>query len=463
MLRWLPLTCATAKPTLPRALTNVAPGTAGILGTQAQATRYRAASRAVSAHKVLSFSLRNLKKVMADHRSRSTERSVSHTLRDRGRTGNASAEAAEAILPAQLSTLLTFSSRHELLPRGACQPKGSPTMQVTLIRPSELGRSEAEQWRAFQGSSQLMSHPFLSLSYARTWETATPSARVAVVEDNGQIQAFIPFELGAGKIAGPLGGAHTALDGMVTSGVPLNMPAVVRKAGLRGWRFEHVPVDLKALDPHRYSGPNHCRTVSYVDLSGGYDKYLSDLSDGTRKRIARTEAYRRALHRKVGSVSFEWRVPKPEYFDQLMEWKSAQYRNAREMSEHQEVMSVLRELSLMDTDDCRGLIGVLFAGEQTAAVTLCLEAPGIITLYTLAYNPEFARFSAGTMQLLDLIRDSAARDITMVDFGADHTVQEHTYKDRFRNATYELSGGAVWASKIEAKARSIYRSAKYRS
>lgn len=335
-------------------------------------------------------------------------------------------------------------------------------MRVTVVRPSELGCSEAEQWRAFQGSSPMMSHPFLSLSYARTWGAAYASARVAVVEDGGRIEAFIPFELDGGRTASTLGGAHTAVDGMVTSGAPLDMSAVVRKAGLRGWRFERAPVDQKALDPYRYSGPHHCRTVSYVDLSGGYDKYVSDLSDGTRKRIARTEAYRRALQRKVGSVSFDWRNPKPEYFDQLIEWKSAQYRNAREMAENPAVMSVLRELAHMDTDDCRGLMGVLFAGGQTAALTLCLEGPGVIALSTLAYNPEFARFSAGTMQLLDLIRDAEEHGITMVDFGADHTVQENTYKDRFRNATYELSGGAVWASRMEAKARSIYRSAKYR-
>jgi CelD/BcsL family acetyltransferase involved in cellulose biosynthesis len=335
-------------------------------------------------------------------------------------------------------------------------------MQVTVVRPSELGRSEAEQWRAFQGSSLMLSHPFLSLSYARVWGTAKPGARVAVVEDSGRIEAFIPFEIGDGRIASPLGGAYTAVDGLVTSGAPLNMRSVVRKANLRGWRFERAPVGQKALDPHRYTGPQHCRTVSYVDLSRGYDKYLSGLSDGTRKRIARTEAYRRALQRKLGSVSFEWSNPKPEYFDQLFQWKSDQFRNARETAENPAVMSVLRELAFMDNDDCRGLIGVLSAGEQTAAMTMCLEGPGVIALYTLGYNPEFARFSAGTMQLLDLIRDAVTHGINMVDFGTDYTVTENTYKDRFRNATYELTGGAVWASRIEAKARSIYRMAKYR-
>jgi CelD/BcsL family acetyltransferase involved in cellulose biosynthesis len=335
-------------------------------------------------------------------------------------------------------------------------------MQVTVVRPSELGRSEAGQWRAFQASSLTMSQPFLSLSYARVWEAAKPSARVAVVEDSGRIEAFIPFEIGDGRIASPLGGAYTAIDGMVTSGAPLDMRAVVRKAGLRGWRFDRAPVDQKALDAHRYSGSHHCRTVSYVDLSGGYDKYLSDLSDGTRKRIARTEAYRRALQRKMGEVSFEWSNPKPEYFDQLFQWKSDQFRNARRTVEDPVVMPALRELAFMDNDDCRGLMGVLSAGEQTAAVTMCLEGPGVIALYTLGYNPEFARFSAGTMQLLDLIRDAVTHGIAMVDFGADYTVTENTYKDRFRNATYELTGGAVWASRIEAKARSIYRMAKYR-
>lgn len=50
----------------------------------------------------------------------------------------------------------------------------------------------------------------------------------------------------------------------------------------------------------------------------------------------------------------------------------------------------------------------------------------------------------------------------MVPGTTGYTVVENTHKDRFRNATYELIGGAVWASRIEAKARSIYRMTKYR-
>ena len=125
-------------------------------------------------------------------------------------------------------------------------------------------------------------------------------------------------------------------------------------------------------------------------------------------------------------------------------------------------MSVMRELAFTDNNDCRGLIGVLFAGEQTAAVTFCLEGPGVIALWTLAYNPEFSRFSAGTMQLLDLFKNAATYGIRMVDFGADRSLVTNTYKDQFRNATYDVSGGGVWSSRLGATARSLYRKALYR-
>lgn len=333
-------------------------------------------------------------------------------------------------------------------------------MRITVVRPADLGKDEAARWREFQTSSLMMSHPYLSLSYVKAWSMANAKARVAVVEDSGQIAAFIPYEIGDGEVAATLGGAHTAVDGMVSSDLPLNVRTIVKKSGLRGWRFSRAPVSQRALDPYRYHGAHHWRSVPYVDLSGGYDKYVSDLKDSVKKRVARTEAYRRALQRKMGPVSFDWSNPKPEYFEQLIEWKSAQYRNVREWSP--EVLSVMRELAYLDNDDCRGLVGVLFAGEQAAAVTLCLASPGIVALWTLAYNPEFSRFSAGTMQLLDLISDAAARGIQMIDFGADHTVIANTYKDRFKNATYELSGGGVWASRLGATARSLYRATLYR-
>jgi CelD/BcsL family acetyltransferase involved in cellulose biosynthesis len=175
-------------------------------------------------------------------------------------------------------------------------------MQVTVVRPSELGEGEAAQWRAFQGSSLMMSDPFLSLSYVKAWGMANANVRVTVVEDNGRIEAFIPYEIGEGKIAAAVGGTQTYVDGLVSSGAPLNVRAIVKKSDLRGWRFSRATVDQTALDPYRYRGAHHWRSGTYVDLSEGYDKYLSDLGASVNRKIVKAEKSRRSLQREVGSV-----------------------------------------------------------------------------------------------------------------------------------------------------------------
>jgi hypothetical protein len=48
----------------------------------------------------------------------------------------------------------------------------------------------------------------------------------------------------------------------------------------------------------------------------------------------------------MGSVSFDRANPKPEYFDQLIEWKSAQYSNVSRWGP--QTMSVMRELAFTE-------------------------------------------------------------------------------------------------------------------
>ena len=111
------------------------------------------------------------------------------------------------------------------------------------------------------------------------------------------------------------------LQGFVGSGTPIEVSAVVRKAGLRGWLFEHTPAEQRALVPYHYRG----RTIQCpeIDLTDGFHSYL-----GSRgKSVTRSTGQQlRALERKIGKVSFEWGSSATEHFRQLIDWKSDQYR-----------------------------------------------------------------------------------------------------------------------------------------
>jgi CelD/BcsL family acetyltransferase involved in cellulose biosynthesis len=326
------------------------------------------------------------------------------------------------------------------------------TMRVTVIRPDELGVSEEKLWYEFQNSSPLGTNPFFSLTYIRAACRADGSGRVAVAEVDGGIRAFLPYTKGEDGIATTLGGGFTQLDGLVSSGLPVDLRAVVRRAGLRGWRFSHAPAEQRPLDPYRYQGDYHKDLIHYADLRGG------SLPEGVTKRLSRTATYRRALRRQAGEVSFEWNSSDPSHLPLLLDWKAAQFEAVRQWLSRPSVRPYLRELADSDNEDCSGITSVLSAGTQPIAIIFSLRCGNMLAPWTVAYDSEYSRFSPGSLSWLALIQEASMRGVEMVDFAYG----DNKYKQWFGNATYSTSGGGVWASRLGSAARALYRRARFR-
>jgi len=332
-------------------------------------------------------------------------------------------------------------------------------MRVTVVRPGDLGPEEARLWSAFQQSAPVMSNPFLSLTFAQTVGRFRPAARVAVVEDEGRIEAFLPFELapgkGAGKVAVPIGYPMNDLQGFVGSGAPLDARAVVRKSGLRGWRFLHVPADQRALMPHQYQ-----ETVvrcPVMDLSGGYEQYLQSMAKTATYKNARKK--QRSLERQCGPVRLAWGTPDPAHFSQLVDWKRGKYGGARRLFSDPAALPIIEALATAAADDCRGILSVMFAGERPIANVLGLAGPAGLCAWFSSYDPDWQQFSPGTIMWYLLAEQAVARGITQIDFGGG----QDGYKFSLANTSYPVAGGAVWASRVERAVRGFYRHASARS
>jgi CelD/BcsL family acetyltransferase involved in cellulose biosynthesis len=299
--------------------------------------------------------------------------------------------------------------------------------------------------------------PFLSLTYARAVCRADENGRVAVVEEDGAIRAFLPYTT-RNRIAMVLGGDQTAVDGIVSSGDPIDMRQVIRGAGLRGWHFSHAPEQLRSLDPYRYEGSFDREQINFVDLRDGYDRYVGSLPSGVTKRISRSERYRRAMQREMGEVSFEWNSSDPSLLPLLFKWKSDQFENMRTWLSDPAVRAYVQSLSESDYADCSGVTSVLYAGSKPVSILFSLRCGRILAAWNVGYDPEYSRFSPGSILWLSVFKEAAAHGVEMVDFG----YWSLKYKQWFGNATYEVTGGAVWASRLEGAARSLYRRAKHR-
>lgn len=321
-------------------------------------------------------------------------------------------------------------------------------MRVTVVRPGELGPEETSLWARFQKSSPDLQNPFFSLTFAQTVDRHRSNARVAVVEDNGAIQAFLPFDLGPQRIAMPIGDPMNNLQGFITEDAAFNARQVIRKAGLRGWRYDAAPVTQRALTPHHY--PGTLSEAAIIDLTDGFEAYHASLSKSFRENCTRR---RRGLERSVGPVALEWGAATSANIRQLIEWKSARFAGSRELFAEPAARSILEELLVSPDDECRGLVTVLRAGDQTTAVMAGLSVPGTISGWFRAYDPDMGKFSPGNLIVLETAEEAARRGVRQYDLSPG----QDSYKTTLSNGSYPVAGGAVWAIPGERAARELYR------
>jgi CelD/BcsL family acetyltransferase involved in cellulose biosynthesis len=322
-------------------------------------------------------------------------------------------------------------------------------MRVTVVRPGDLGPSEASLWATFQQRSSATLNPFLSLTFARVVGRHRPDARVAVVETDRQIEAFLPFELAARRMGMPIGYPMNDLQAFISRGTPIDARYVIRQAGLRGWRFVASPAEQRVLVPHHYAGT--LARVPVIDLAGGYEAYLSSRKKASMKRIAEK---RRALERRLGTLSLQWSSPCPQkHLQQLIDWKTVRYGGARQLFSDPTVRAILDGLTAESGDDCRGLLSVLSAGERIVALFFGLIAHSGLCSWFPTYDRELSRYSPGRMMWQPLAEEAACQGITRLDLGYG----QDQYKFGLANASYLVVGGAVWASQCEQAVRSVYR------
>jgi len=322
-------------------------------------------------------------------------------------------------------------------------------MRVTVVRPAELGPSEATLWAEFQQRSPITVNPFLSFTFAQAAGRARSNARVAVIEDGGKIVAFLPFERDALAMGVPIGHPMNDLHGFIESDAPFDARLVVRKAGLRGWRFDHAPAEQQALAPFHYEGATVQAPV--MDLRRGYDFYLGSCSKNFRQTAGRK---RRNLERELGPLSIRWDGPDPKAeLQQLIDQKSSKYNGTRVLFSDPTALRIVEELVTVDNPDCRGFLIVVYGGERPIARLMGTHAHGILNPWFASYDQDLSRFSPGITMYLALAAEGISRGFDVIDLCSGQDL----YKFHLANDSYPVATGAVWVSRAESSARKMYR------
>lgn len=311
-------------------------------------------------------------------------------------------------------------------------------MQISVVRPSELGPDEIGAWHAMQSESKSLENPFLSPEFAVAVDRVRSGARVAVLTDGTEIAGFFPFERRNFGIGVPIGGGLNDYHALIhRHDVTWDPKQLLRACKICVWQFENLAEGQ--LPFNRYVAA--VKPSAVIDLSEGFYAYLEELrirSPQFWKDMARKA---RKLEREAGELSLTLDSRNMEELRTLMSWKSSQYhRNSwSDIFSSSWVVGLMDYLFSIHNDRFSGLLSVLHAGQVPIAAHFGIRFGRVLAQWFPAYDTRFRGQSPGIIQHLRMAEEATAIGVHVIDMGAG----SERYKQTLKSCDVFVAEGSV--------------------
>jgi CelD/BcsL family acetyltransferase involved in cellulose biosynthesis len=328
-------------------------------------------------------------------------------------------------------------------------------MKITVLPANRLTAAHLEAWTRLQEADPVVDSPYFRPEFTRAVAAVRADVEVAVLEEDGAVAGFFPFQRGRWDVGSPVGGRMSDFHGVIArAGLEWEAEALVRACGLRGWDFDHVPAAQAAFLPHSVATAGS----GYIDLTDGFGAYAEDRNQPGHHSLRNTLRKARKLAREVGPLRFEWHTADPAVWAALLEWKRAQYQRtgATDIFAFGWTTDLLQRVLAESGEGFAGLLAALYAGDRLAAVHLGLRAHGVMHGWFPAYNMDLAAYSPGLVLLVELLKVAADSGVRRFDFGKG----EKDHKTCFMSGAIALAEGCVAPSPVLRLLRHGWRQAR---
>jgi CelD/BcsL family acetyltransferase involved in cellulose biosynthesis len=315
-------------------------------------------------------------------------------------------------------------------------------MNVRVVPAAALTPAELDRWSALQRARPLYRSPFFrpefTLAVARVRDV-----RVAIIEGDGSMAGFFPFEVGHGRAGRAVGRPFSDYHGPVLDDpAALDARELVRACGLGTWSFDHLPAGLTPFAPYAHTDVSS----PCVDLSEGFEAYLAARRRHSDVRGALRKA--RKLAREVGPLRFVAQADAPELFAQTIEWKRRQYAatGVRDVLGDADGRELVGHVSVVRSVGFGCVLSTLYAGDVVAGLHLALRSGEVWHSWFPAFNPGLRQYSPGLVLMLELARAAPALGVHEIDLGKG----EARYKQALATGSVPLHEGSVGAGALSA-------------
>jgi CelD/BcsL family acetyltransferase involved in cellulose biosynthesis len=311
-------------------------------------------------------------------------------------------------------------------------------VQISVLRPADLGAAEIAAWHAMQDQSELLANPCLCPEFAITIGRSRPGARVAVLSDGTGPIGFFPFERGRLGGATAIGMGLSDCQGLVhVPGADWDAAELLRACAIAAWQFDHLVAGQAPFA--RYQAATAVSPV--MGLAGGFADYAEAVRDRSPRFWKDLARKTRKLEREVGALKLSVDAADVSDLRVLMRWKSDQYQRTGRPDRFDQpwVVAVVEDLMTYRTGRFRGVLSVLYAGGAPIAGHFGVAYGGVLAEWFPAYDTEFAKYSPGLIQLVKMAEDAGALGVRAIDLGKG----EMRYKDQLKSYELTVAEGTV--------------------
>jgi len=330
-------------------------------------------------------------------------------------------------------------------------------VRVSVLRPEELDERRFAAWARFQGGDPLFASPFLRPEFTQLAALVRPDVVVAVLEEDGALRGFFPFQRHR-RSGRPVGGGVSDCQAVVAApGWDFDARALVRAAGLAVYEFTQMRAGQRPFAPF------HREVVAspVIDLEGGFDAYAWERRAAGRNVVTQTMSHARRLERQLGPLRFVMHDPDPRSLRQVIDWKRRQYRRDRwggalDVFSRRWTVDLLERVHAAQAAGFAGVLSTLWAGERRVAAHMGMRSSTVLHYWFPAYDEAHAKLAPGRILLLEMIRGAAAAGLRAIELGAG----DDGYKDRFANAAIPVASGLVGTPSLQLWGRRLWHAAE---
>jgi CelD/BcsL family acetyltransferase involved in cellulose biosynthesis len=304
------------------------------------------------------------------------------------------------------------------------------------------------QWESLRAASRVYRSPFFSFAFLRAVSEVGLKVEAAVQTAENELVIALPFARHAGRLAMPAGlGINDAHGFLKRGNYQSNPTEFLSASGLQSFRFHAAPPEL--FETQQYAVGSHRSFLADLRVDPrGYEHYLRHNSDTIDRQGQKT----RRLIRKSGPLRLDFDCRDPRMIDYLIKLKGEQYQRTHtyDILAVDWIRRLLHRLHADKDSLVRGIVSVLYAGDQVVALHYGLVERDWLHYWFPVYDAQYSYGSPGTVLFVEIAKQAEEHGFTAIDMGYG----EQPYKHKLTNVITEMSYGLIDCSPLR---RAIYR------